>query len=60
MTLKSHYALYYANRAVLWLNGTSYGVGDGTARYGDDEFYIGCQYLIVIVFLYMQRFGCNF
>jgi len=38
MTLKGHYALRYANRAVLWLNGTPYGVGDGTVIYGDDEF----------------------
>jgi len=32
MTLKGYYALCYANRAVLWLNGTSQGIGDGTAR----------------------------
>jgi len=30
MTLKGHNALRYANRAVLWLNGKSWGVGDGT------------------------------
>jgi len=30
MTLRGHNALWYANRAVLWLNGKLYGVGDGT------------------------------
>jgi len=38
MTLNGHYAFCYASRAVLWLNGKSYGVGDGTVEYGDDEF----------------------
>jgi len=28
--LKGHCALCYANRAVLWLNSTSKGVGHGT------------------------------
>jgi len=28
--LNNHYKLCYANRAVLWLNGTSKGVGDAT------------------------------
>jgi len=30
MTLKGHNALWYANRAVLWLNGKLEGVDDGT------------------------------
>jgi len=30
MILKGSYALCYANRAVLWLNGTLYGLRDGT------------------------------
>jgi len=30
MTSKGHDALWYANGAVLWLNGKPQGVGDGT------------------------------
>jgi len=30
MTLKGHNALRNANRAVLWLNGKSYGICDDT------------------------------
>jgi len=30
MTLNGYKALWYDNRAVLWLNGKSQGVGDGT------------------------------
>jgi len=33
MTLKGHKALWYANRAVLWLNGKSY------SRVGDIEYH---------------------
>jgi len=32
MTLKTHCVLCYANRAVLWLNGTLPGVSDGTVK----------------------------
>ena len=35
MTLKGYNALWYANCAVLWLNGKSHKVGDGTIGYGD-------------------------
>ena len=35
MTLKGHYALCYANRAVLWLNVVA---GDGTLGYGNKAF----------------------
>jgi len=34
MTLKGHSTLLYAHCAVLWLNGKSYGVDDGTVGYG--------------------------
>jgi len=30
MTLKGHNALWYVNRAVLWLSGKPQGIGDGT------------------------------
>jgi len=32
MTLKGHNALWFANRALLWLNDKSNGVGDDTIR----------------------------
>jgi len=32
MNLKGHNALWYANRAVLWLNGKSWEIGDGTIK----------------------------
>jgi len=37
MTLKSHNALWYANHAVLWLNGNLRSIGDGTIEYGDGD-----------------------
>jgi len=42
--LKSHYALCYANRAVLLLNGTSKGVNNGTYRWTRrGRVLVGCQ-----------------
>jgi len=32
MTLKGHNALWYVNRAVLWLNGKLYVVGDSNIK----------------------------
>jgi len=37
MTLKGHYALCYFNGALMWLNGTSQGVGDGAVGQCDDD-----------------------
>jgi len=38
MTLKDHNALWYADCAVMRLNGNSYRVDDGTTRYGSGDF----------------------
>jgi len=38
MTLKGHNTPWYANPAVLKLNGKSWGVRDGTIGYGAGDF----------------------
>jgi len=38
MTLKGYNTLLYANHAVLWLNGTSWGLGDSSIEQGAVDF----------------------
>jgi len=40
VTLKGHFALCYANCAILWLDGKSYAISNSTVKQDDDEFLI--------------------
>jgi len=42
MTLKGHYALCHANRALMWLYGKSQGIGNGTVGWGENKFLYTC------------------
>jgi len=59
MTLKDHIAPWCANRALLWLNGKSWKVGDSTLP-SDKAMATFCRLLIVFLCHHLQQFGRNF